>query len=295
MIAMGMFDGGVTVMITCAQTSPTTVSPLNFTVTFSIPVTGFVLGDVTVGNGTESNFAGSGAEYTFDVVPNAEGAVTIDIAANVCVEGNSAAAQFSITWSYTTVVIPITIATMLQEDFPATNLGSSTQMYTRGGATRYFTLMKADVSGIAVDAVILTATLSIFNQSTAAANRPQELYSILVANDGWAEASTWNYKIPSTTRWAGDAAADAGTDAGCSVSGTDYNATQLAAFTYLANTVADDVSLSIAQVTDWLTANYGFEILGTNSNIFAWHSDDAANSALRPYLTVVYRPAGEHG
>ena len=63
--------------------------------TFSEPVSGFVVEDIVVGNGTVSNFAGSGAVYTFDVTPNTIGEVTVDIPAGVAEDadgyGNMAA------------------------------------------------------------------------------------------------------------------------------------------------------------------------------------------------------------
>lgn len=90
-----------TVAITCAQTSPTAVTPLNFTFTLSEVSTDFAIGDITVGNGTASNFAGSGTSYTCDVTPTVFGAITVDVAANsfhdVAGNGNVAATQFSIT------------------------------------------------------------------------------------------------------------------------------------------------------------------------------------------------------
>ena len=54
------------------------------TATFSVPVNGFTaLDDVTVANGSVSNFIGSdgSAAYVFNVTPNAVGVVTVDIAA----------------------------------------------------------------------------------------------------------------------------------------------------------------------------------------------------------------------
>ncbi|MBO6797778.1 Ig-like domain-containing protein [Maricaulis sp.] len=70
------------------------------TFTFDESVTGFVLGDIAVGNGAASNFAGSGTTYTADITPAADGAVTVDVAADVAQDaagnGNTAAAQFSI-------------------------------------------------------------------------------------------------------------------------------------------------------------------------------------------------------
>ncbi len=92
-----------TVVISSSATSPTNVSPIPVTVTFSEDVTGFVAGDGVVANGAISNFAGGPAVYTFDVTPAGPGLVTVDIAAGVATDsagnGNAAAAQFSITFS----------------------------------------------------------------------------------------------------------------------------------------------------------------------------------------------------
>jgi hypothetical protein len=89
-----------TVTITCTQTGPTATSPLNFTFTLSEVSTDFALADITVGNGTAGNFAGSGTSYTCDVTPTAGGAVTVDVAADAFHDaagnGNTAATQFTI-------------------------------------------------------------------------------------------------------------------------------------------------------------------------------------------------------
>ena len=54
------------------------------TTTFSQGMTGFAVGDVTVGNGTAGNFvAVSGAVYTIDVTPAAQGAVTVNVAGDM--------------------------------------------------------------------------------------------------------------------------------------------------------------------------------------------------------------------
>jgi hypothetical protein len=50
-------------------------------VTFSENVADFSSADVTLSNATLSNFSGSGAAYSFNVTPAAEGIVTIDTAA----------------------------------------------------------------------------------------------------------------------------------------------------------------------------------------------------------------------
>ncbi len=90
------------VTITSSAANPTNVSPIPVTVTFSKIVTGFVSGDVTLGNGSISGFSGSGTTYTFNVTPAGNGAVTVDVAAGVAVDaasnGNTAASQLSRTY-----------------------------------------------------------------------------------------------------------------------------------------------------------------------------------------------------
>ncbi len=70
------------VVIMTAAVSPTNAAVISYTVSFTEPVTGFALSDI-VANGTLSNFAGAGADYTFDVTPTADGTVTVSIPANV--------------------------------------------------------------------------------------------------------------------------------------------------------------------------------------------------------------------
>lgn len=64
------------------------------TATFSESVTGFIVSDVVVGNGTVSGFAGSGSSYSFTVTPTADGSVTVDVGAGAAADaaGNANAA-----------------------------------------------------------------------------------------------------------------------------------------------------------------------------------------------------------
>ena len=79
-------------------------SPVSLTATFSRPVSGFTVDDITIGNGTVGNFAGSGAVYTFDVTPNEIGEVTVDISAGAAEDangdGNTAAPRLSVGITY---------------------------------------------------------------------------------------------------------------------------------------------------------------------------------------------------
>lgn len=82
------------------------------TATFSEAVTGLVLAEITVGNGTASNLEGSGTTYTFNVTPSSDGAVTVDVAADVAADtasnGNAAATQLSVTTVGTAPTLEIT-------------------------------------------------------------------------------------------------------------------------------------------------------------------------------------------
>ena len=120
---LGNTSGNLTDSIILDQTVPAVTlgtsapNPTNaaFTVaaTFTETVTGFVAGDVTVANGAVSAFTGSGTAYQWTVTPAADGAVTVSVAAGVCVDvannGNTASNMLTVSYDKTpptgTVVI----------------------------------------------------------------------------------------------------------------------------------------------------------------------------------------------
>ena len=108
------FFKGVPVRITSASLDPTATKPIPCTVTFDDPVTGFESGDIVVTNGTVSGFAGSGAVYTFNLVPSAGDPIVVkaNIAAGVAVNAggtvNAAAPEFSRTYYTASTTGPIT-------------------------------------------------------------------------------------------------------------------------------------------------------------------------------------------
>ena len=92
-----------TVTITGVPT--TSNAAFTATFTFSEDVTGFVAGDITVGNGTASAFTATTADrvYTASITPTANGAVTVDVAADAATDGagngNPAATQATSTYT----------------------------------------------------------------------------------------------------------------------------------------------------------------------------------------------------
>lgn len=94
-----------TVTLSAVQTSPTNSSTINMTVQFSETVTGFVIGDITVTNGTKGSFvAVDGDTYTFNIT-SPSGTVSVDVAGGVAADtagnNNSAATQFTIDYDAT--------------------------------------------------------------------------------------------------------------------------------------------------------------------------------------------------
>jgi len=101
-----------TVTIASATGNPTNANPIPCTVSFSESVTGFVAGDITPSNGSVANFAGTGANYTFDLVPGGQGLVGASIAAGLAFDGagngNTASNSFSRTFDSVGPTVSIT-------------------------------------------------------------------------------------------------------------------------------------------------------------------------------------------
>ena len=86
--------------VTLSGPTETQNGPFDATITFSEDVTGFLQGDVTVGNGTVTAFSGSGDSYTATITPVENGTVTVDVTARVARDsagnGNTAATRLSV-------------------------------------------------------------------------------------------------------------------------------------------------------------------------------------------------------
>src|SRR3990172_8574943 len=184
------------------------------------------------------------------------------------------------------------IDSFTRENDPTSPTPTNISWSTNPAATnRRFNLAKfTDVDTIPDGSTVTAATLSIWN--TSVGSRSFTLNSILAANSGWVEGLTWNYAAPSTIRWAGDAGSDGGTDAGCSVSGTDWNASALATFSTAGEAAGTEypISLDITQVQAWVDGgNYGILQRRTDAaNVnFDFRSSDHTTAAERPELNLV--------
>ena len=101
-----------TVGLSSTAPNPTRTSPIPVTVTFSEPVTGFTLSDLTLSNGTAGNLLGSGANYTFDLTPTANGVVTVQVNAASAADaaGNASTASTTLARTFDNVVPTATLA-----------------------------------------------------------------------------------------------------------------------------------------------------------------------------------------
>jgi hypothetical protein len=96
-----------TVVVSSAVSGTTAASPIPVTFTFSKNVTGFIVGDITVTNGTAGSFvAVSGSVYTAAITPAGIGIVWVSVAANVAQDAalnlNTASNVFSVNYTIPT-------------------------------------------------------------------------------------------------------------------------------------------------------------------------------------------------
>ena len=140
------------------------------------------------------------------------------------------------------------------------------------------------------------ATYYFYNAVADWTNRGnQYAYRILPANNAWIEACSWNYAVPSSVRWAGDSGSDGGPDAGCSQSGTDFDATMLGTVNCGNSDEAVGKEWSIpwdlTEFGEMVSANHGF-IQYSSATGLAMCSSDHATAAYRPKLVVDYAVGG---
>jgi hypothetical protein len=90
------------VTLSSTVSDPTNTSPIPMKATFTKPVTGFQATDISVLGGWVNDFRADGTTYTFDVIPNGEGLVTIGVNAGVAQDGfgnlNTPATPWSVTF-----------------------------------------------------------------------------------------------------------------------------------------------------------------------------------------------------
>ena len=282
-----------TVVITCDVSSPSAAATFNYTITFSEVVTGFEVGDFGITGGSKGALGGSGAVYTCAVTPTGNAPVVATVADGVAQDAagnlNTAATPLSIGIIVTLTYQPDNttgVDTYLDSGSPDTSQANNTQIRVIG--TRRG-LIKFPIS-LGAGASVQSGVLSVWQHETAPANLTISIARILAANSAWNESSTWNYKTPTSERWAGDTASDGGADAGCSVSGTDFSSTALGTFNHV-STDPDgtkyDVSLNASELSAMCANNSGLAIWVAGRVDFTLRSCEHATAAERPKLVII--------
>ena len=152
-----------TVTVTGSVANPTNI-PFTATFTFSEDVTGFEIGDITLGNAIASNFAAtSSSVYTALITPTTDGNTTIDVAADVAndaaTNGNTAASQFSVLYDNTK---------------PTISISSATANPTNNTFTAIFTFSESVSNFVVGDIDVTNATISNFTTTSSS------VYSALI-------------------------------------------------------------------------------------------------------------------
>ncbi len=150
-------------IITSTAGDPTNVSPIPVTFTFSEAVTGFTAGDVSVANGALSGFSGSGATYTADVTPSADGLVMVSVAAGAAQDaagnGNTAATFSRIYDTTPPQVTSITRAAPNPTNAASVNFTVTFSELVTGVDASDFSLIVSGISGAAVTGVAGTGAV----------------------------------------------------------------------------------------------------------------------------------------
>jgi uncharacterized delta-60 repeat protein len=268
-----------TVTISSTAASSTNVSPIPVTITFSESVTGFIDADVTVTNGTKSGFSGSGTTYTVNVTPTAQGAVTVNVAANVAQDSagnnNTAATQLSRTFDSVAPTVAITSS-------PAsgpTNNSAITLTFTFSEAVTGFTA--SDVSLTNATAGTFTATSStVYTLGvTATGSNVTANVAANAANDNAGNGNTAATQLSITYDNSPPTVAITSIPA----SGPTNNSAITLTFTFseaVTGFIASDVSLTNATAGTFTATSstvYTLAITATGSNVTANVAANAAN------------------
>ena len=148
------------VTISSTSSDPTNVSPIPVTFTFSETITGFILADISVTNGTAGNFiALSGMIYTADITPTTQGLVSINVLANVCIDGasNQNTASNTLTRTFDSANPSVTISSTSSDP---TNVSPIPVTFTFSETVTGFTIADISVTnGTAGNFVALSGTV----------------------------------------------------------------------------------------------------------------------------------------
>lgn len=156
-------------------------------------------------------------------------------------------------------------------------------------------LIRFDASSIPAEAVVTAVTLRL-TWFVAPSGHRVGVYRVLPVNTWAVPAALWTYRSTGV-RWAGDAGSNGGPDAGCSIAGTDYDATRF--IPQITSVVLGTQNYAagadgIADVQSWVdgtAANNGLYIVSEATDYGGegrFRTVEYATAAERPRLIVEY-------
>ncbi len=229
----------VTIEQAAGQADPTSGTTIQFTATFSEPVTGFTTGDVTIGgtaSATAAEVSGSGATYTVTVSGmSVAGTVTAAIGAGVVIDGagnaNDASTSSDNLVAWTVPIGPDTTAPTVTVD------QAMSQSDPASGATVSFTAIFSEpVTGFAAGDVAIGGTAGA---TTAEVSGGPAVYNVSVG--GMTATGTITVSVP-----AGAAVDGAGNPNTASISSDNTVSWAAVSPTVVVPTANGDVGLSVA-------------------------------------------------
>lgn len=148
------------VIITPNNSSPTNSNPILITMVFSESVTGFTVDDIAVTNGNATSLTGSGATYTAQISPSADGAVKIKIPEKVVATSggalNKASNELQIFYDSTPPTDIELNNTTVQEKKPiGTTVGTLAAVDTGSLQTFTYSLQSGDTNFFTIDGNVL--------------------------------------------------------------------------------------------------------------------------------------------
>ena len=204
-----MFTGStITIpVVTNGSTSNKSSIPLIFTSSES--TTNFTSSDVTVSNGSLSNFTGSGSVYTATFTPSGQGACTISVAANkfTDAEGNNNTASNTFNWTFDSTPPTMTITSLTSgvTNGSTTNNASIILIFTFSESTADFTagdvtLSNCTLSNFAGGLAYYSATITPSGQGLCTISVAANKYTDAVGNKNTASSTfNWTYDSVSPT------------------------------------------------------------------------------------------------
>ena len=177
--------GGPTVALSSTSATTTNATSIPVTVTFSQSVSGFTASGITTTNATVNTFAGSGASYTFNLLPTSAGTVTVMVPADGAFASStdsSTGNQMSNTLTFVSTMSGGTSTSPVISNVSVNNI-------TASGATINWT------TDVAANSQVFYGPTSAYGSSTTLDNTMGTSHSVILSS--LSPSSTYHFQVAS--------------------------------------------------------------------------------------------------